>query len=400
MSFPSVLTAKKTETIEVDTAVIKQELDTIEKKLDQIQKYSSDGLTAVVAALNQIKGEFDELKRTQPKVYEQKDKFKFYLEKDENFFADKSFEHIINEGQKIQAEYWHSAEERLGARWGSPSGEGWLGTTVSPLIKIICNEPEYHFANTLRLPSRFQLTSHARFASVLYFEMNGDKKLIDNNRWGMQTNDPVCIYVEPSTVVNGAVMRNFEQGISNVIIVALNKGLPIYLGADQDRFWIQDVNIQQHQGSLVGIKNGPVLDADWYPVEQKISGNVSLPDPRFLNIQMEGPFSNKRPQAAMMLTGLNGIISNLDLHGWMQGPVIFSDNNWILNGITADEGLTHDKRLFCDPREILTHCVSQVGEKRNSYVAPTAGGLDGWYLKKRSLAPRTAGFYTKGQVII
>jgi len=393
ISLPNVLTATKTEKITVDASELKQYIENIEKKLDETQQQNKNAIIAIAQAIQQTQSEVNS-------AFVGKNRFEFYLERDSNLYADASLEKIIKEGQKIQSEYWHNAEERLGARWGSPSGEGWLGTTVSPLIKIICNEPEYHFANTLRLPSRFQLTSHARFASVLYFEMDGDKRMIDNNRWGMQTDDPVCIYVEPSTVVNGAVMRNFEQGISNVIIVALNKGLPVYLGADQDRFWIQDVNIQQHQGSLVGIKNGPVLDADWYPVEQKISGNVSLPDPRFINIQMEGPFSNERPQAAMMLSGLNGIISNLNLHGWMQGPVIFSDNNWILNGITADEGLTHDKRLFCDPREILTHCVSQVGEKRNSYVAPTAGGLDGWYLPKRSKAPRTAGFYTEGQTII
>lgn len=397
--FPSVLTAKKTETIEVDITVIKQELDTIEKKLDQTQKYSSDGLTAVVAALNQIKGEFDELKRTQPKVYEQKDKFKFYLEKDDDFFADKSFEHIKREGQKIQAEYWHSAEERLGNRFSSPYGEGWLGSAVSPLIRVMCYEPEYHFHNTICLGGRMKLDGYG-WNSILYHELDGDV-LIDNNGWGMQTNSPVSIYVEPTTVVNGVTIRPFEQQICNIICVSMNGGLPVYMGMDQDRFLMYNVNIQQHQGSTVGVKHGPVLKAPWYKVEQVTEGrHVALPDPRFINLQMEGPFSNKRKQAAMLLSGTNGTISNLNMHGFTCGPIIFSDHYWNINGITAHNGKKANGIQFVPDDQILLYCISQVGEKKRSAINGACPAFDGWYLPKRSTAPETKGFYQKGEVII
>lgn len=394
-----ILTGSKTEKIEVDASVIQQELDSIEKKLDKIQKDEADSLVAIAIAIAELKKEVKTLKQTQPKVFEQKDKFKFYLEKDENYFADESYKKIVAEGQKIQSEYWHSAEERLGKRFTSPSREGWLGSAVSPLIRIICYEPEYHFHDTLCLAGRMKLDGFG-WNTVLYHELDGDKVLIDDNGWGMQTNSPVSIYVEPATNVDGMTIRSFEQQICNVILVSLNDGLPVYLGMNQDRFSMQNVNIQQHQGSLVGIKHGPLLDAPWYMVDQVREGHVALPDPRFLNLQMEGPFSNERPQAAMMLSGINGIIQNLNLHGWAQGPIIFSDHDWLINGITANDGEKADNSKFIDRNKILLYCISQVEGTKRSAVTGANPSFEGWYLPKRSRAPRTAGFYRQGQVII
>lgn len=395
---PNILTGKKTETITVDITVIRQELDNIEKKLDKIQEHDVNGLTATVAALNQLKSEIDELKKVQPKVYEQRDKFKFYLEKDENYFADKSFAKIKEEGQKIQAEYWHSAEERLSKRFTSPYGEGWIGSAVSPLIRVMCYEPEYHFHNTICLGGRMKLDGFG-WNSVLYNELDGDV-LIDNNGWGMQTNAPVGIYVEPSTIVNGMTIRAVEQQICNVILASLNGGLPVYLAMNQDRFLMENVNIQQHQGALVGVKHGPILEAPWYKVRQVLEGHVALPDPRFINLQMEGPFSNKRPQAAMLLSGTNGTISNLNLHGWKMGPLVFSDHYWNINGITAHNGKKANGVQFTSDEEILLYCISQVKSEKRSSVSGACPAFKGWYLPKRSLAPETAGFYQKGQVII
>lgn len=386
--------------IKADIGPIKSEFDRLEAKLDQTQEKHEDEVTALNEAIKLLKKEIAEEKQKPSSLVD--NKFTFRLEKDDKHFnADKSLAKIIEEGQKYQVEYWHSGEERLGKRWSSPSGEGWLGSVVSPLVRVNFDEPEYHFRGTQRIPSRFCMSGGYGWSSVAYCELDSDECLIDDNRWGTQTNARVGFYVEPASFVDDAVLRAHEQRISDLIIVTLNGGMPVYLGMNQDRFSMENVNIQQHQGALVGIKHGPILDADWYPVKQRPIGNVSLPDPRFINMQMEGPFSNKPQQAAMMLSGLNGSITNLNLHGWAGGPVIFSDNNWLINGITVDEGLTADGRLFTDPNKILPYCISQVDPNaKRSAVGPVAGGFEGWYLPKRSKAPATKGFYQKGQTII
>lgn len=396
---PLILTGRKTEDFKVDASVIRKELDLIEKRLDATQTNSDNSFVQIAAALNHLKSESDQIKANQPKILEQRDKFKFYLEKDENFFADESLEKIISEGQKMQAEYWHSAEERLSKRFSSPYGAGWLGSAVSPLIRIMCYEPEYHFHNTIRLGGRMKLDGFG-WNSVLYTELDGDNVLIDNNGWGMQTNAPVGIYVEPSTVVNGVTIRAFEQQICNIIIAALNGALPVYMAMNQDRFLMQNVNIQQHQGALVGVKHGPVLEAPWYKTVQVLEGHVALPDPRFINLQMEGPFSSERKQAAMMLSGTNGIISNLNLHGWKNGVLVFSDHNWLINGITAHNGKKANGVQFAPDNEILLYCISQVESIKRSAVSCANPCFKGWYLPKWSKAPETAGFYNKGEMII
>lgn len=395
-TLPNILTATKTESFTFNTKEIKECFDNLERKLDEVQQNDQDGFKVLVQAVNQLKSEIDN-KKVAPL-----NPFDFYLKRDDGgYHADKSWKKIIEEGQKIQSEYWFNGEERLGKRFASPYGEGWIGSAVTPIIRIIGYEPEYWFRNTARLPGRFQFTHHAHFGGYNYFELNGEEVLYDDNGWGMQTNSPVCIYVESATKLDsGAIIRPFEQAIYNTAIVALNNGLPVYLSINPDRFWMKDVNIQQHQGSLVGIKHGLMLEKDWYPVEQIANVAVALPDPRFINLQMEGPFSNKRPQAAMMLSGLNGIISNLNLHGWLQGPLIFNDRNWVINGLTIDDGLKHNGSRFCSREEIVAYCISQAQTEKRSVVTGVVPWPKQWYLKKWSAAPDTAGFYQKGQMII
>lgn len=70
-------------------------------------------------------------------------KFTFVLEVDKDGYADASWNEIIVKGQRIQAEYWKRAEAYWGKDYSSPSGEGWLGAEVTPVISIVCIEPEY-----------------------------------------------------------------------------------------------------------------------------------------------------------------------------------------------------------------------------------------------------------------
>jgi len=395
-TLPNILTATKTESFTFNTKEIKECFDNLERKLDDVQKNDQDGFKVLVQAVNQLKSEIDNKKVAPPNPFD------FYLKRDDGgYHADESWKKIIDEGQKIQSEYWFNGEERLGKRFTSPYGEGWIGSAVTPIIRIIGYEPEYWFRNTARLPGRFQFTHHAHFGGYNYFELNGEEVLYDDNGWGMQTNSPVCIYVESATKLDsGAIIRPFEQAIYNTAIVALNNGLPVYLSINPDRFWMKDVNIQQHQGSLVGIKHGLMLEKDWYPVEQIANVAVALPDPRFINLQMEGPFSNKRKQAAMLLSGTNGIISNLNMHGWQNGVMIFSDHYWLINGITAHNGKNFSGAQFTSDKEIMLYCISQVKAEKRSAVSCACPAFKGWYLPKRSLAPESAGFYEKGQVII
>jgi len=397
-TLPNILTATKTESFTFNTKEIKECFDNLERKLDDVQKNDQDGFKVLVQAVNQLKSEIDNNNKPPALL----NPFDFYLKRDDGgYHADKSWKKIIEEGQKIQSEYWFNGEERLGKRFTSPYGEGWIGSAVTPIIRIIGYEPEYWFRNTARLPGRFQFTHHAHFGGYNYFELNGEEVLYDDNGWGMQTNSPVCIYVESATKLDsGAIIRPFEQAIYNTAIVALNNGLPVYLSINPDRFWMKDVNIQQHQGSLVGIKHGLMLEKDWYPVEQIANVAVALPDPRFINLQMEGPFSNKRKQAAMLLSGTNGIISNLNMHGWQNGVMIFSDHYWLINGITAHNGKNFSGAQFTSDKEIMLYCISQVKAEKRSAVSCACPAFKGWYLPKRSLAPESAGFYEKGQVII
>ena len=319
-------------------------------------------------------------------------KFHFVLEKDKDGYADRSWEEIIAKGQRIQSEYWKRSEAFWGKDYQSPSGEGWLGSEVAPIISIVCIEPEYFFHNTARLPGKFRVTTPARWGSMLRFYSDGARVVVDDVVYGMATHAPVGIYVEPGTTVGDMVMRSFDQSIENVVITSMNGTLPIYLAMDQDRFWLDRVKILQHQGALIGIKHGPPLRPDWYPVPQRIEGNVWLRDARFNDLQMEGPHTDDRPQAAMLLSGANIIISNLNLYGWMQGPYCHSDRGLLINGLTM-----HDSDgKYCAIEEMIPYTISQKGPKQTAKITGVSAPNEGWYLPKRSMAPRTQGWHKEG----
>jgi len=336
-------------------------------------------------------------------------KFEFVLEKDAQGFSDDSWNDIIKKGQEIQYEYWKKAEET----WNKQVKmyEGWHGSAMSPVIKIICEEPEYLFKNTVRLPGRFCLSSNRRWSSVLRFYTFGDKVLKDDTGYGYKWNSPVCIYVEGKTYVKmpdggTMIMKPFEQTIEEVIICPMMKGTPIYLSENQDRLSIRNCKILSHGGSQVGIRHGPKLAEGKYPWEgvtqsKKNDYNVWLTDPRFVDLQMEGPHNNKRPQAAMAMSGANIIIQNLNLYGWMQGPYLYGGVNRIINGLTQHWGNTSDGRMFCARDEVVSYTVSYTDDtKGKDAFSCIAGDFKQWYLRKGSRAPEKGGWHNYNEPIL
>ena len=391
------------------------ELENLKGLLSDLQAVtdSKEQLQSLNGQLDAIRADIDEVKLLSYRVAtleqrpvvsateDKSNKFTFVLENDEGGYADDSWEEIIAKGQALQETYWKKGEtywtETLGA---SPSGEGWYGTVDSPVITILCLEPEYWFRNTARVPGRFQVRSPARWQSVLRFYGTGPKNIIDDIAYGTATNAKVGMYVEPATFVgDGMVIRAFEQGLQNLIIVGMNGILPVYLAMNQDRFWMIDCNIQQHQGALIGIKHGPILNADTYPfpATQRKDGNVYLADPRFIGLQMEGPHTNKRPQAAMLLSGNNIIITDLNLYGWMQGPYMHGGQGRLINGLTIHDGITADGRRFCDSAEIVSYTMSTRSGNKPDAVSGIAGGFMEWVFPKRTRVPSKGGWHNAGE---
>ena len=334
-------------------------------------------------------------------------KFEFVLGVDaDGHYSDESWEEIIKKGQEIQYEYWKEAEDKYSKIW--KLFPGWHGSAMSPVIKIICEEPEYHFRDTKRLPGRFCLSSNRRWSSVLRFYGDGQKVLRDNIAYGTATNGPVGLYVEGKTRVQTSkgemLMKPFEQTIEDVILCAHNGSVPVYLSTDQDRFCIRGTKILQHQGALIGIKHGPAINLDSYPFDAKqdnTGSNVYLADPRFENLQMEGPHTNKRPQAAMLLSGNNIVITNLNLYGWMQGPYMHGGQNRLINGLTQHWGNTHDGRKYCERDEIVSYTVSyRDNTKYSDSFSGIAGNFKQWYLPKSSKAPSKGGWHNYNELIL
>lgn len=342
-----------------------------------------------------------------PKVIDVTPKFEFILGVDaDGIHSDDAWEEIIKKGQEIQYDYWKAAEDKYNQIW--KLFPGWHGSAMSPVIKIVCEEPEYHFKDTKRLPGRFCLSTSRRWSSCLRFYGTGTKVIRDIIAYGIATNGPIGLYVEGKTRVTTSkgemVMKPFEQTIEDVIICAHNGTVPVYLSTDQDRFCMRGVKILQHQGALVGIKHGPPLRMTDYPfdaVQDNSESNIYLADPRFENLQLEGPHTNKRPQAAMLLSGNNIVITNLNLYGWMQGPYMHGGQNRLINGLTQHWGNTHDGRQYCERDEIVSYTVSYRSNTKDSDAfSGIAGNFKQWYLPKRSLVPSKGGWHEAGTYIL
>ena len=441
-NFIMKLFATKTEEISVDASEIQEQLNNLSKRIDSLKQSpasSSADLSSFTDMLHKLDNELKEIKNdttTDKSINDiTKDlkniknqlttiqsssnvnspisspnlKFEFVLGKDKEGFSDSSWEEIIKKGQQIQYEYWKEAEETWNKQF--KMYEGWHGSAMSPVIKIICEEPEYLFKNTVRLPGRFCLSSNSRWSSILRFYTFGDKVLKDDTGYGYKWDSPVCIYVEGKThtkMPDGGtmIMKPFEQTIEEVIICPMTKGIPIYLSEDQDRLSIRDCKILSHGGAQVGIRHGPQLAENNYPWEgvtqsKKGDANVWITDPRFVDLQMEGPHNNKRPQAAMFMSGANIIVQNLNLYGWMQGPYFHGGINRIINGLTQHWGNTSDGRMYCARDEVVSYTVSYTDDTKDTDAfSCIAGNFKQWYLKKHSRAPEKGGWHNKGELIL
>jgi len=312
---------------------------------------------------------------------------------------DGSWDRILKEGQAEQRKDFLEGEAYWTSKQGkSPSGYGWFGSVSMPVITIVATAPEYNFRSTKRLPGRFRLWSPTRWGSTLRFHCDEGPTLHDNwtnsagIAYGFKTDAPIGIYVEPTTYVDDQFhVRPFEQSIENCLIVAHNGTLPIYLADNQDRFWIRDCNIQQHQGAQVGIKHGPPIDTSI--IRQAPMANVYLADPKFLDLQMEGPHNAQRPQTAIFAAGNNIHMRGLNLYGWLQGPYLHGGMNRYVQ-VQVHKSNTHDGR---QPLPLHEVCGVTLNKYLPGEVADCVGAGVAKYVPAEYVAPITFGTHRKGE---
>jgi len=311
---------------------------------------------------------------------------------------DESWDRIIREGQAIQRKAYIEGERYWQAKQGdSPSGRGWYGSVSMPVITIVASEPEYNFRSTKRLPGRFRLWSPARWGSALRFHCDRGPTLHDSwttatgIAYGFNTGAPIGIYVEPSVDVDEQFRtRPFEQSIENCLIVAHNGTLPIYLADNQDRFWIKSCNIQQHQGAMVGIKHGPPIQTDI--IRQAPMANVYLADPRFMDLQMEGPHTMKRPQAGIFASGNNVHIRGLNSYGWLQAVYLHGGNNRYVQ-VQVHKSNTHNGRV---PLKMDEVCGITLNQYKDHEYAHTIGAETLLLKPELTTSPKTLGTHQRG----
>lgn len=368
----------------------------------QIQASELSGIVGELQDLINLSDRVRALEETQAAPPPASNPFEFILkDKNGDGDCDEEWEEIIREGQALQRNYWLKSEKEWTEKQGSsPSGAGWFGTAESPVITINCQEPVYYFHNTARLPGRFRIWTPARWGTFLRFLGDGDKVLVDNNRWGTQTDAPIGIYVETSTQVGDIRIRNFEQTIQNVMVIAQNGTMPIYLAENPFNLQISDCNIQYHQGARIGVKHGPALHAPWYPVEQILTHNNYLPDPKFINIQMEGRHRAERLACGWLLTGNNIILQNINFYGVLHGIYLHGGMGRVVTGCTLHHGDTAKGESWAPKDQFVLVLMSQRHGKNPDTVEANAGAGKRWELPKGSRAPATAGWHLKGEKIL
>lgn len=346
-----------------------------------------------------------------PNVEPARNPYDFILQDDDDDgFIDNEWEDIIRQGQALQSVVWAEKEQYWNERNGRPpAGEvGWYGSSTMPVIRIICASGEHFARGTLRLPGRFELTSPARWGAMIRFEgQDSGTNMIDDIAYGVATNAKVGIYVEPKTIVeteNGTmIVKPFEQTIERVVLVAMNGILPVYLAQNQDRFLMQECNVQQHQGAQIGIKHGPPLQGRSYPfkgVTQVLDGHTYLADPRFLNIQAEGPHNDKPRQTFIFASGNNMIFSGINAYGWNHVIYAHGGQNRIVNNLTIHHGKTADGRAWTQPGDIVAYLLCTRPGNTPDAVGAVAGGFKGWILPKGSIVPSAGGWHDAGEACL
>jgi len=327
--------------------------------------------------------------------------FAFKLENDAEGYADGSWADIIAVGQSLQKPYYDKSEDYWSSTQGdSPSGEGWYGSTEMPVISIICEEPVYRFRNTARIPGRFRVTSPAHRGSVLRMLGDGEKILRDNTPYGTQTDAPIGLYVEPSTITNnGMHARNFEQTVENVSVVGQKGTMAMYIANNAFNLLVTDANFQSHQGAKIVIKHGPALDADWYPVIQ-LDSPVYLPDPVFRNLLIEGDHKTFRKACGILISGNNMIFQNLNFYGCLHGIYAHGGQGRVVNGCSMHHGATADGRSWANKDEFLLCLLSQRDGNNPDSISGNAGVGESLAMRKGSRMPKTAGWHNAGEVTL
>jgi len=373
-------------------------LEELGKSLQAIASYpehkadTEESLGQLNELLSRIKNRVQALETTSSNPFE------FTLKNDPYGFADDSWEDIILKGQALQAPYRDSSEQMWEHQGPSPWGEGGYGSFEAPKVVIKCVEPVYRFKNTASLPGSFQLTSHAHMGSCLRFLSFGEVTLKDNNGWWHQTDAPVGLYIEPTTIVKGRRIRNFEQSISNVTIVGQNGTMPIYISDNAFNLRIKDCNIQAHQGASIVIKHGPALTADWYPVVQDPSGNNYLPDPIFSNCLIEGKHKWNRRNAGLCVSGNNIQFHGLNFYGVVTG-IMSTGQGRTVTACAMHDGGTHDGRTWA-VKDQLALAIMKHKPGQNQDVAQTLGTFPVVIKDKGYKFTRDIGWYKQGEQII
>ena len=317
-----------------------------------------------------------------------------------------SWNEIVKKGQEIQQPFWEKGEERWNRELGpSPKGVGWYGTVSMPIITILCTEPEYIFHETKRLPGRFQLRSASRWGPALRFDGTGDNVMIDSTRYGHCYHEPIGIYVEPSTKLpSGMIVRPFEQGIKDCVIVGTNNVLPIYLADNPDRCHITGNKIVQHLGGFFGIKHGPHYITDGMPLPARPNDPVWITETRICGNQFEGPHgaihpTGSRKKAGVFFTGQYCHVQNNSFFGWDQCIYSHGGMGRVITGNTAAHGETGDGRSWGNKDQMVMATVCQDGKASDS-VGMNAGGFKSLTPSKRSTVTETAGWHNKGEAFL
>ena len=325
--------------------------------------------------------------------------FVYKLEIDSAGYAESSWEKIIKKGQAVQAAYRDKSEKYWQKKQGdAPSGRGWYGSFEAPKIIILATEPVYNFRNTARLPGSFQVRSHAHMGSIFRFHGTGPHVLKDDNGWWHQTDASVGLYVEPSTLVEGRDVRNFEQAISHVTLVGHSGSLPLYIADNAFNFRLTNCNLQAHQGCRFVIKHGPALGASWYPVLQKPSGNVYMPDPIFKDCLIEGCHKWDRRNVGIAASGNNIQYHGLNFYGCVTG-IMSTGQGRTVSACTMHHGATGDGRTWATKEQLALGILSRRENEnpdslQNNPAFPLINPI------KRSRANESLGWYQKGEAYI
>jgi hypothetical protein len=322
---------------------------------------------------------------------------------------DESWEKAIEVGQKIQEEYWHQGEEKFTNLYGpspTPDSPGWYGTVHMPVITLMFGPYEYNFQNSARIPGMFQVRNSTRWGGAIRFHATGDKVLRINPGFGYYPHrDPVGFYVEPATKLSsGMEVRPFKQDIRHLNIVGQNGTCPIYIASNPDRLHIIDNNIQAHQGAMVSVFHGPIIEADWMPESARPDDDVFLAEARINGNQIEGPHrmhsQGSLKQAGIFYSGQCVETNDNTFFGYSQCIYSHGGRGRISRGNKAYAKPTSDGRVWANENQLCgtTMCVPVGSKAGDDWIGDNVGGdFKDLMPAKRARVDRTGGWHSIGE---